>query len=32
MGNAEGVQVLGYGMHDTWLDVWFHWSVVDGCS
>jgi hypothetical protein len=32
MVNVEGVLVFGWSIHVTWLDVWFQWSVVDGCS
>jgi len=31
-GYVEGVLVFGWSIHDTWLDVWFQWSMVDGCS
>jgi hypothetical protein len=32
MVDVEGVLVFGWSIHDTWLDVWFQWSMVDGCS
>jgi hypothetical protein len=29
---VEGLLVFGWSIHDTWLDIWLQWSMVDGCS